>query len=751
MKSFYKYSLYFFVPLILIWGGSYFFSGPKEVVQTDIELSIPQVISYNFDVKPILSDKCYACHGPDAEARQAELRLDLEEGAFKTAKYLSDMPIIAKGDPEGSALIHHIRSTDAERQMPPPSSNLLLSERQKELLSKWIEQGALWEEHWAYQTPIKSSPPSTAFDSWAINEIDFFIAKRLEAQNMQPSNPASKEIILRRLAFDLTGLPPSIELMDQFLKDTSDEAYEKMVDHFMSLPQFGEHMASSWLDVARYADTHGYQDDLERVMWPWRDWVIHAFNKNLPYDQFISWQLAGDLYENPSLEMLVATGFNRNHKITQEGGVIDEEYRVEYVADRTITTSKALMGLTVECARCHDHKYDAVSQKEFFSLYSFFDKVDEKGRIEYGETPAPFIVLDKEIVANELSFMHLPDSIEKVELMVMKEEPNIRSTYTLKRGVYDAPDQEVFPATPERVLAFDDGYVPNRKGLANWFFDPNNPLTSRVVVNRYWQQFFGRGIVSTPDDFGNQGARPTHPKLLDWLASTFRTTDQWDSKQFIKRLVMSATYRQSSKRVIDNELKDPENKYLSYYPRQKLTAEMVRDNALATSGLLNKTIGGPSVKPHQPEGLWEETTSGQGLTRYTPDTGSNLYRRSLYTFWKRTVPPPNMMTFDASSRDFCSVERQKTSTPLQSLVLMNDPQFYKAAQHISKRIEKLSLSNQDKIVSLFRQITLRKPLTEEVEMLKQYFDELTLEKDNDQAFTDLAVLIYNLDETTQKS
>ena len=751
MKALYKHSLYFFIPLILIWGGSYFFSGPKEVVQTDVELSIPQVISYNFDVKPILSDKCYACHGPDAQARQAELRLDLEEGTFKTAKYLSDMPIIAKGDPEGSALIHHVRSTDAERQMPPPSSNLLLSERQKEILSKWIEQGALWEEHWAYQTPVKSSPPFTAFDSWAINEIDFFIAKRLESQNMQPSAKASKEIILRRLAFDLTGLPPSIELMDQFLNDTSDKAYEKMVDHFMSLPQFGEHMASSWLDVARYADTHGYQDDLERVMWPWRDWVIHAFNKNLPYDEFISWQLAGDLYENPSLEMLVATGFHRNHKITQEGGVIDEEYRVEYVADRTITTSKALMGLTVECARCHDHKYDAVSQKEFFSLYSFFDKVDEKGRIEYGETPAPFIVLDKEIVANELNFMHLPDSIEKVELMVMKEEPNIRSTYTLKRGEYDAPDQEVFPATPVSVLAFDDGYVPNRKGLANWFFDANNPLTSRVVINRYWQQFFGRGIVSTPDDFGNQGARPTHPKLMDWLATTFRTTDQWDSKQFIKRLVMSATYRQSSKRIADYELQDPENKYLSYYPRQKLTAEMVRDNALATSGLLNMTIGGPSVKPHQPEGLWEETTSGQGLTQYTPDTGSNLYRRSLYTFWKRTVPPPNMMTFDASSRDFCSVERQKTSTPLQSLVLMNDPQFYNAAQHISKKIEKLSLSNQDKIVALFRQITLRKPLSEEVEMLKRYFDDLTQEKETKQAFTDLAVLIYNLDETTQKS
>ena len=708
-------------------------------------------VDYNFDIRPILSDKCFKCHGPDANKRESGLRLDTEEGAYAALKDQPEHFAIVPGNLKASEVYARITTPDSSLMMPPPESNLALSSEEIDLLEKWIKQGAEYKPHWAFIPPKSAPLPAVGRESWVQNEIDLFILTEMNKIGLQPNEKAGKHMLLKRLAFDLTGLPPSLDLQQRFAQDESPDAYEKVVDELLASKHYGEKMAIPWLDVARYADSHGYQDDGLRTMWPWRDWVIHAFNQNYSYAKFLTWQLAGDLLPESNKETLLATGFNRNHKITQEGGVIDEEYRVEYVADRTITTSKALMGLTVECARCHDHKYDAVSQKEFFSLYSFFDRVNEKGRIEYGETPAPFIVLDKEIVADELTFMHLPDSIEKVELMVMKEEPNIRSTYTLKRGVYDAPDQEVFPATPKSVLAFDAGYVPNRKGLANWFFDANNPLTSRVVVNRYWQQFFGRGIVSTPDDFGNQGARPTHPKLLDWLAHTFRTTDQWDSKQFIKRLVMSATYRQSSKRITDYELRDPENKYLSYYPRQKLTAEMVRDNALATSGLLNKTIGGPSVKPHQPEGLWEETTSGQGLTRYTPDTGSNLYRRSLYTFWKRTVPPPNMMTFDASSRDFCSVERQKTSTPLQSLVLMNDPQFYKAAQHISKRIEKLSLSTQDKIVSLFRQITLRKPLSEEVEMLKRYFDELTLEKDTDQAFTDLAVLIYNLDETTQKS
>jgi hypothetical protein len=756
----FKLSLYLFTPLLCIWGYKALISGPKSEMTNandslSVNESIPETINYNFDVKPILSDKCYTCHGPDAEARQANLRLDTEEGAFATAQNLSSLPIIKRGDPKGSALVFHINSTDSKTQMPPPDSNLSLAPYQKQILEKWIAQGAPWEGHWAYQVPRIAGIPDTQQKNWAKNEIDHFIALKLENKGLEPSPLASKEIILRRLAFDLTGLPPNLELMDQFLNDNSEQAYEKMVDHLLAQPQFGERMASVWLDVARYADTHGYQDDLQRIMWPWRDWVISAFNKNLPYDEFITWQLAGDLLDEPTLEQIVATGYNRNHKITQEGGVIDEEYRVEYVADRAITTSKALMGITVECARCHDHKYDAVSQKEFFSLYSFFNNLDEKGRIEYGETPAPFVTIDKKIAAEELSFLHLPDSITKVELMVMKEVENLRTTYTLARGQYDAPDQKVQPGTPNRILPFDETYAQNRLGLAKWFFDEKNPLTSRVVVNRFWQQFFGRGLVATPEDFGNQGARPSHPELLDWLAVTFRAEDNWDIKKFIKRVVMSATYRQTSKTLQETSRVDPTNIFLAHYPRQKLPAEMIRDNALVTSGLLNKTIGGPSVKPHQPEGLWEETTSGQGLTQYQPDGGVNRYRRSLYTFWKRTVPPPNMITFDAPTRDLCTVERQKTSTPLQSLVLLNDPQFYNAAEAIAKKIdeEKTLQTEKEKIHKLFRTITLRSPTEVEQKLLNDYFGAILndSEQSSKNPLVDLALLIYNLDETTQKS
>jgi len=756
----FKLSLYLFTPLLCIWGYKALISGPKSEMTNandslSVNESIPETINYNFDVKPILSDKCYTCHGPDAEARQANLRLDTEEGAFATAQNLSSLPIIKRGDPKGSALVFHINSTDSKTQMPPPDSNLSLAPYQKQILEKWIAQGAPWEGHWAYQVPRIAGIPDTQQKNWAKNEIDHFIALKLENKGLEPSPLASKEIILRRLAFDLTGLPPNLELMDQFLNDNSEQAYEKMVDHLLAQPQFGERMASVWLDVARYADTHGYQDDLQRIMWPWRDWVISAFNKNLPYDEFITWQLAGDLLDEPTLEQIVATGYNRNHKITQEGGVIDEEYRVEYVADRAITTSKALMGITVECARCHDHKYDAVSQKEFFSLYSFFNNLDEKGRIEYGETPAPFVTIDKKIAAEELSFLHLPDSITKVELMVMKEVENLRTTYTLARGQYDAPDQKVQPGTPNRILPFDETYAQNRLGLAKWFFDEKNPLTSRVVVNRFWQQFFGRGLVATPEDFGNQGARPSHPELLDWLAVTFRAEDNWDIKKFIKRVVMSATYRQNSKTLQETSRVDPTNIFLAHYPRQKLPAEMIRDNALVTSGLLNKTIGGPSVKPHQPEGLWEETTSGQGLTQYQPDGGVNRYRRSLYTFWKRTVPPPNMITFDAPTRDLCTVERQKTSTPLQSLVLLNDPQFYNAAEAIAKKIdeEKTLQTEKEKIHKLFRTITLRSPTEVEQKLLNDYFGAILndSEQSSKNPLVDLALLIYNLDETTQKS
>ena len=716
------------------------------------------LVDFNFDVKPILSDKCYACHGPDEKARKANLRLDIEDGFYASLKDSESHFIVNRNNPNESEILKRINSEKIDYLMPPPDSNLKLSEKEKNILKKWIDQGGKWEKHWSYNKPKLSEIPSTIFEDWTSNEIDYFIAKNLELKGLEPSEMEKKEILLRRVSFDLIGLPPTIVEIDSFLLDKSENAYEKAVNKLLASDSYGERMASIWMDLARYGDSHGYQDDQERIMWPWRDWVIHAYNKNLPYDKFMKWQIAGDMLPNASKEQILASGFNRNHKITQEGGVIPEEYRVEYVADRTITTSTIMMGLTVECARCHSHKYDPVSQKEFFNLFSFFNNVDENGIIAYGDTaPKPNLTIKKGETESELSFVNLPDSINKVTLMVMKESKNLRKTYVLNRGSYDAPTYEVEPGTPKIILPFDEKKYPkNRIGLTKWFFEKDNPLTSRVAVNRIWQQFFGVGIVSTPDDFGSQGSKPINPELLDWLAYTYQNSDEWDTKKFIKRIVMSSTYRQSSKIKAENLIIDPDNTYLAQYPRQKLSAEMVRDNALASSGMLVKRIGGPSVKPMQPEGLWDEVTGGGGgsLAFYVPDTGENLFRRSLYTFWKRTVPPPSMMIFDAPTRDFCVTVRQKTSTPLQSLALMNDPQFLLAAENLSNKIfEESNLEIDDKIIKLYRTITARMPNSIELNKLNQYLEEVKnisniTEKE---AFFSLGVLVYNLDETTQKS
>tara|TARA_B110000238_G_scaffold192352_1_gene227615 strand:- start:1322 stop:3637 length:2316 start_codon:yes stop_codon:yes gene_type:complete len=715
-------------------------------------------INFNFDVKPILSDKCYTCHGPDEKARKADLRLDLEQGFYSSIKDNIDKYIINRENPHESELIKRIYNGNVSEIMPPPESNLILTNKEKETLKKWIEQGAKWEPHWSYSKPILPEIPKTDFSNWCSNEIDFFIANKLESKGLKPSEIEEKEIVIRRLYFDLTGLPPSLNDINNFLKNESKDAYENIVDKLLSSKSYGERMASIWMDLARYGDSHGYQDDQERIMWPWRDWVIHAYNKNLSYDKFITWQIAGDMLPNATKEQILASGFNRNHKITQEGGVVPEEYRVEYVADRAVTTSKIMMGLTVECARCHSHKYDPISHEEFFSFYSFFNNVDEEGLIIYGETaPKPNLKITKEDLKDELSFVNLPDSINDVTLMVMKETENLRNTYVLNRGSYDSPTTKVNPGTPKVVLPFDNKKNPaNRVGLSKWFFDDNNPLTSRVAVNRIWQQFFGIGIVATPGDFGSQGSKPINPELLDWLAYTYQKKDKWDTKKFIKRIVMSSTYKQSSKSKKENVLIDFDNMYLAQYPRQKLSAEMIRDNALATSGMLVDKVGGPSVKPMQPPGLWNEVTGGGGgsLAFYVPDTGENLFRRSLYTFWKRTVPPPSMMIFDAPTRDFCVAVRQKTSTPLQSLALMNDPQYLLAAEHLSKKIfEKKNILIKDKITELYRTVTGRTPNKTELLKLDSYFNEVKeINKYSDEkAFTSLSVLIYNLDETTQKS
>ena len=641
--------------------------------------------------------------------------------------------------------------------MPPPESNLDLSEREKEILKKWVLQGGKWDKHWAYIKPELPIVPEVKNISWTTNEIDYFILRKLESKGMSPSKIEEKEILLRRVYFDIIGLPPSVSDIDNFISDKSPNAYEKIIDKLLESEAYGERMASIWMDLSRYGDSHGYQDDQERIMWPWRDWVIHAYNSNMPYDEFITWQMAGDMLPNATKEQILASGFNRNHKITQEGGVVPEEYRVEYVADRTVTSAKIMMGLTVECARCHTHKYDPITHDEFFSLYSFFNNVDEDGLIGYGITaPKPNLTINSYDVINELPFINLPDSLNDVTLMVMKETENLRNTYVLNRGSYDSPTKLVKPGTPEAVLKFDEEkYPPNRIGLSKWFFDKENPLTSRVTVNRIWQQFFGVGIVATPDDFGSQGNKPINPELLDWLAFTFQNNDNWNTKKFIKRIVMSSTYRQSSKIKKENLLIDSDNSYLANYPRQKLSAEMIRDNALATSGMLVQKVGGPSVKPIQPPGLWDEVTGGGGgsLAFYIPDTGENLNRRSLYTFWKRTVPPPSMMIFDAPTRDFCAPVRQKTSTPLQSLALMNDPQYQLAAENLSNNIYKEKTSINEKIVKVYRTITGRTPSTKEIDKLKNYLNEVSdlNSYEEKKAFNSLVVLVYNLDETTQKS
>ncbi|MCL6296172.1 PSD1 and planctomycete cytochrome C domain-containing protein [Jejuia spongiicola] len=773
-------ALYFLVPFIIVLLIKYSLSISESSYQpigdsTSSENSnlasgeqvgnLPDTIDYIFDVKPILSDRCYLCHGPDEGTREGGLRLDTKEGAFKAIGKNLDKYAIVSGKPEESRLVYKITNTDLQQVMPPPSSNLTLSEYEKQILIKWIEQGAEWKTHWSFVPPQKKEEPKIVNEDWATNSVDYFIAKRLEQENLKPSEEASKEQLIRRVYFDLTGLPPTIEDIDEFINDKDANAYEKVIDKLLASSAYGERMAAVWLDVSRYADTHGYQDDLERIMWPWRDWVISAFNRNMAYDEFVKWQLAGDLLPNATPEQIVATAFNRNHKITQEGGVIDEEYRVEYVMDRANTTSKALMGLTMECARCHDHKYDPISQKEFYSFYAFFNKVGEKGRIDYGEIPEPNIKITKKEIEETLSFINLPDSIKEVKLMVMKDNAPDRKTYTLRRGQYDAPDEEVTLSTPKVILKYADSLPKNRLGLANWLFDKDNSLTARVAVNRMWQDIFGVGIVSTSEDFGNQGALPTHPELLDWLAVTFRE-EGWDMKKMYKRLVMSSTYKQTSK-ISPNLLElDPDNILLARYSRSKLTAEMIRDNALAVSGLLVNKIGGPSVKPYQPPGLWQETTGGGGgsTAKYTPDSGEGLYRRSLYTFWKRTVPPPSMMTFDAPTRDFCEVKRQKTSTPLQALVMLNDPQLVEAAEHLAKKVlEDKTISQDERINLIFRKITSRYPTQEELDKFSQYIE--TVETDfesnteidktenvtkTEYAYTLLSSLIFNLDEAIIK-
>ena len=991
---------------------------------------LPEKIDYNFHIKPILSDRCYACHGPDENAIEAGLRLDTEERAFAALKESEGFAIV-KGKPQESELIHRIFSEDEEYLMPPPESELSLSDTEKELLKRWIEQGAEWKQHWAFIPPEKPDLPKVKRSTWAANEIDYFVLAKQQEKGLKPAKEAPKTQWLRRVYFDITGLPPAPGDIEAFLEDDSEKAYEKVVDGLLASPAYGERMASVWLDVARYADSHGYQDDRPRTMWPWRDWVVKAFNENLPYDKFVTYQLAGDLLPNPSYEQKLATGFNRNHAITQEGGVVQEEYLTEYAADRVNTFSTAFLGLTIECARCHTHKYDPITQKEYYSLMSFFNNISERGQISYfDESPTPNLTLqdpvhdsmvsevsrwidrkegelekfkdqpqanfaawlestpsseqlserveealltrfsldepkeglyesdlpnrptgrmninlpenipfpsvvdgkkgkalafegrnflslgeigdfewydafsfggwisytesyeknrgifarrngeqkrqgydlvltpqnrlafriihqyapktlknkkangfaldvqtqqritkgswqhvfvtydgsgkaegmsiyingekqpvtiafdklenktitngndflvgnwnhrsretgtllgfkggrvDEPIVyARELSpvevrllagntqkpqeeewyahflqeqsdFLAIKyqlDSLRRIDIsipkiMVMKEVDTVKNTFLLDRGAYDAPTEPVFRATPAAVREFPDTYPQNRLGLAQWLFDDNNPLTARVMVNRLWQLYFGQGFVSTPEDFGNQGAFPTHPELLDYLAVHFRENG-WDVKTLVKKIVLSSTYRQDAAIKESSFKKDPDNTWLSRGPAQRLMAEMLRDQALAASGLYFEKLGGKWVKPYQPAGIWKELANQIGENKYRPSRGRDLYRRSLYSYWKRTIPPPTMLTFDASERAVCTVKRQETSTPLQALILLNSPLYLEASRKLAEHAMLAGDELEGRIIEAFSRVLSREPQKEELALLSSIFSD----------------------------
>ncbi|WP_209328820.1 PSD1 and planctomycete cytochrome C domain-containing protein [Lunatimonas salinarum] len=788
-----------------VFGSLLVLSGCGKEAPYRSEGDVPEIISYNLHIRPILSENCFACHGPDANKREAGLRLDSEEEAFWALKDSPGSHAWVPGDPRSSIAFQRIIDTDPQEVMPPPATNLTLTEREIKLIERWIQQGAKYEPHWAFIPPVKAELPKVSASSWPKLPIDYFILERQEREGLNPNPESDPAQLLRRITLDLTGLPPTVEELSAFIADPSPEHYERVVDRLLAQKAYGERMAVQWMDLARYADSHGYQDDYYRTQWPWRDWVIHAFNNNLSYEAFVTWQLAGDLLPNANKETLLASAFNRNHKITEESGAIDEEYRVEYVVDRANTVGKAFLGLTLECAQCHDHKYDPISQKEYFQLYAFFNQVAEYGIEESSpgfsrKSPAkhPMMEITEEDISDILSFVNRPDSttlavsligdvksganfraLESetgfLRVSVMGDLDTLRETFVLERGDYEAHGERVEPGTPSAVLSFGETYPANRLGLAKWLFDRQNPLTARVFVNRLWMQFFGEGIVDTPGDFGMQGSLPTHPELLDWLAVDFMESG-WDIKALVKTLVTSATYRQSSYVTEEKLRRDPDNKLVSRFPRMRLPAEHIRDVVLASSGLLVPEIGGPSVKPYQPPGLWELATSGRGnLASYRQDSLKSLYRRGLYTFIKRTVPPPSMILFDASNRDVCEVERTRTNTPLQALLMLNDPTVLEASRVLAATLLREGMETERALREAYARIVGRFPDDRELGILVDFHRELlhAYEEDNTMASkmlevgdspvpTDLPVqdmaalmqvihTLYNMEETITKS
>ncbi|HSM49102.1 MAG TPA: PSD1 and planctomycete cytochrome C domain-containing protein [Draconibacterium sp.] len=699
--------------------GIYFLSNQKKSYQNT-------EISYNRDIRPILSDKCFLCHGPDANTREAGLRLDLQEGAFAELLVNKGHFAVVPGSPEESELIRRIESTDPAVLMPLPESNLpQLTPEEIAVFKQWIKEGAKYEKHWSFIPPVQTDLPDVKKESWVKNEIDNFILEKIEKKGLKPNDEASREILIKRAFADITGLAPDSEEIFYWSGNSEKNWYSQLIDTLLQKPAYGEKMAILWMDLARYADSYGFQDDNIRSQWPWRDWVINAFNTNISYDKFLTYQIAGDLLPDANKETILATAFFRNHKYTEEGGVIDEEYRVSYNIDKTNTFGKAVLGVTIECAQCHDHKYDPFSQKDYFQLYAFFNESKEigyEGDVSQS-TPAknPKLFITEADRKNLMSYINARDTMP-LQVSVMGDSIVKKPTFILSRGSYDAPTNElVKPTALESVMPFDTvAFSRNRLGLAEWTIDKNNPLTARVFVNFMWQEIFGKGLVKSSTDYGLQGDLPSHPELLDWLGVDF-VEHKWDIKYLVKKVLTSKSYCQSSN-VSSKQLEmDPENIYYSRAPRIRFKAEIVRDWILSSSGLLNPEIGGPSVKPYQPKGVWESTTSGRGvLASYKQDHGPNLYRRGLYTIFKLTAPPPGLMIFDASSRDQCEGKRISTNTPLQALTMLNDPTVLEASRVLAENISGTTKELDEKIEQAFEAILVRKPTKFEKDKLLDY-------------------------------
>jgi hypothetical protein len=727
-------------------------------------------IDYNRQIRPLLSNHCFKCHGPDPEQRKAVFRLDVRESALAAAES-GEIPIVP-GNPAKSELIRRINATSADERMPPPAENKPLSEADRQLLSRWVAEGAKYQTHWSFSPPIKPPLPAVSSSSWPRNSMDAYVLARLEREKLTPSPEADRTALFRRLSLDLVGLPPTLGEVDAFTADTSPDAVERLVDRLVASPRFGERLAVDWLDAARFADTHGYHIDAGRDMTRWRDYVIDSFNRNMPFDQFTVEQIAGDLLPETGdherdLRQKLASGFNRNHMINFEGGAIAQEYLNAYIVDRVNTTGTVFLGLTVACTQCHDHKFDPLTQREFYQLYAFFNNLPENGLDgRKGNAPPllrfPAPQLDEQVarLATEIKELEgriadsnpnsgeppSADDIKKLKeqlaalkrrdnqlqattptSMIMEEMSKPRETFVLMRGAYDKPGEKVTADVPAFLPPLPKDAPHNRLTLAQWLISPQQPLTARVTVNRYWQMFFGTGLVRTAEDFGSQGELPSHPELLDWIAVEFETAN-WDLKRLVRQLVTSATYRQSSGISPTLRTKDPENRLLARGPRFRLHAEFIRDQAIFLGGLLDSRIGGQSVSPYQPPGLWEELMSrsdGDNWTaqKYVQGHGADLYRRTMYTFWKRTCPPPTLTTLDAPDRETCTVRRSRTNTPLQALVLMNDPTYVEAARNFAQRIMREGgESVESRLTFAFRSVLARQPSSAELVVLSTVYE-----------------------------